>query len=326
MKQRTFPRAGITVSEIGFGAWSIGGGWGPLNDEAALRSLNAAYDNGITFYDTALGYGDGHSESLIAQAFAGRREKIVIATKVPPKTYLWPARDDEPLEKVFPTDWIIACTERSLKNLNTDYIDIQQLHTWNDNYTRQDEWRNALLKLKQQGKVRAFGVSIGDWEPYTALEITREGLVDSIQVIYNLFEQRPAEKLFPAALEGGVGIIVRVPFEEGLLTGKFRPGHVFAEGDWRADWMTPERLVETEKRLQAFAPVLQKTGMTMPELALKFILSHPAVTSIIPGMRTPAHVQANVRASEIPELEPAQLEFLYTQAFAHGWDYPWKNE
>lgn len=323
MQYRTLGKTGIQISEVGFGAWGIGGGWGKRDDASALAALQRAFDLGINFYDTAYGYGDGHSEELIGQAFKGRRHQVVIASKVPPKTFRWPVREQDPLEETFPADWIIACTERSLKNLGTDYLDLQQLHAWTDAYTHLDEWHEAFTKLKRQGKIRASGVSVNDWDPYGGVNLARSGLVNCIQVIYNIFEQRPVEQLFPAVLHSQTGILVRVPFEEGLLSGALYPGMTFEKGDWRADWLTPERLEEAGRRVEALKPYLNPERPTLASLALKFTLSHPATTSVIPGMRRVAHVEANVTASDGKLLDGATMSELRKHAFAHGWAYPW---
>ncbi len=326
MYYRRLGRTGIEVSEIGFGGWGIGGGWGRQDDAEATRALKRALELGVTFFDTALGYGNGHSEQLIGRAVADVRDRVVIATKIPPKTYRWPVLPHEPLSETFPADWIIECTERSLRNLNTDYIDVQQLHAWTPPYLTQLEWYEALTRLKEQGKIRAFGVSANDWDPYGPVELVRSGLIDTVQVIYNIFEQRPAEQLLPAALEHNVGIIVRVPFEEGLLTGKMGPDYVFDEGDWRARWLTPERLQEAARRVEALKSFLSDKCPTLPILALKFVLSHPAVSTVIPGMRRVAHVEADCAASDGRLLSAEELEALKEHAFVHGWKYPWSQE
>jgi aryl-alcohol dehydrogenase-like predicted oxidoreductase len=326
MYYRRLGRTGIEVSEIGFGGWGIGGGWGRQDDAEATRALKRALELGVTFFDTALGYGNGHSEQLIGQAVAGVRDRVVIATKIPPKTYRWPVLPHEPISETFPANWIIECTERSLRNLNTDYIDVQQLHAWTPPYLTQLEWYEALTRLKEQGKIRAFGVSANDWDPYGPVELVRSGLIDTVQVIYNIFEQRPAEQLLPAALEHNVGIIVRVPFEEGLLTGKMGPDYVFDEGDWRARWLTPERLQEAARRVEALKPFLSDKCPTLAILALKFVLSHPAVSTVIPGMRRVAHVEADCAASDGRLLSAEELEALKEHAFIHGWKYPWSQE
>jgi aryl-alcohol dehydrogenase-like predicted oxidoreductase len=322
VQYRRLGKTDLQVSEIGFGGWGIGG-WGTRDDEGALRSLRRAFELGINFYDTALGYGDGHSENLIGKAFKRERDKVVIASKIPPKNFRWPVTPGDPIAETFPPDWIISCTERSLLNLGTDYLDVQQLHAWTDAYLEQPDWLETLQWLKRQGKVRAFGVSLNDWEPYDGAQLARAGLVDSIQVIYNLFEQRPAERLFPAALESQTGIIVRVPFEEGLLTGALRPGYRFGQGDWRADWLNDERLQQAAERVDRLKQFLGPGAPTLARLALKFCLSHPAVTTAIPGMRRVVNVEANAAASDGRLLGQETLKRLKAHAFNHGWSYPW---
>jgi aryl-alcohol dehydrogenase-like predicted oxidoreductase len=323
MHYRQLGRTGIMISEIGFGAWGIGGGWGKCDDQEARLALRRALDLGINFFDTALGYGDGHSEQLIGEVIGGQRERVVLATKIPPKTYRWPVLPDEPVTDTFPTDWVIECTERSLKNLNVDTIDVQQLHAWTPNYLSQLDWYEGLMRLKEQGKIRSFGVSANDWDHSGPVDLINSGLIDTVQVIYNIFEQRPAEQLLPAALGNNVGIIVRVPFEEGLLTGKMGPDYQFEANDWRARWLTPERLAEAHARVQALAPFLDDDRPDFATLALKFVLSHPAVSTTIPGMRTTAHVDANASASNGQLLTREEVEALHEHAFTHGWSYPW---
>ena len=325
MEYRTLGRTGIRLSEIGFGAWGIGGGWGRLDDAEALRALNEAIDLGVTFIDTAMGYGDGHSEALIGRVIAGRRDRVVVATKVSPKTRRWPVLPDEPCGATFPADWIVECTEASLRRLGTEFVDVQQLHAWTPPYLQQLEWHEALSKLKQQGKVRAFGISANDWDPYGPVELVRSGMIDSVQVIYNIFEQRPAERLLPAAEEHRVGVIVRVPFEEGLLTGAYQPGHVFDPGDWRKEWMTPLRLAAAARRVKKLEAFLAPDRPTPAALALKFCLSHPAVSTVIPGMRTEEHVRRNAAVSDGKCLTQAETAALAAHRFTHGWAYPWSQ-
>jgi len=326
MQYRTLGKTGMQVSEIGFGGWQIGGGWGHRDDAEALRAMQKALDLGINFLDTALGYGNGHSEELIGQAVKGRRDRVIIATKVPTKTARWPVLPREPVSETFPADWVVECAEKSLRHLGTDYIDVLQLHAWTPGYVQQLDWREGLLRLKQQGKVRAFGVSANDWDPYGPVSLIESGLIDAVQVIYNIFEQRPAEQLLPAALKHNVGIIVRVPFEEGLLTGQLGPGHIFEQGDWRAQWLTPERLQEAHTRVEALKPFLNEDRPTLAALALKFVLSHPAVSTVIPGMRSAARVEANCAVSDGQLISDGDLAALKSHAFAHGWSYPWSQK
>lgn len=323
MKYRTLGKTGLRVSEIGFGCWGIGGEWGFRDDEEAIQALRKAYDLGVTFYDTALGYGMGHSEQLLHRALGDHRGELVIATKIPPKTWRWPATPNDPIETVFPPDWIVECTEKSLVNLGTRYLDVQQLHTWVDEYTRCDALFETVERLQQQGKIRHFGISANDWDPYGTVGVVRAGKVASIQVIYNIFEQRPQEQLFPAALEHGVGIIVRVPFEEGLLTGAIPDDMQWPEGDWRKNWLTPDRLAEGNRRVGRLREFLSDDVPTLAHLALRFTLDHAAVSTVIPGMRRLARVAPNCAVSNAPPLPREVLAALADHAFVHGWTYPW---
>ena len=322
MKYRSLGRTGMQISEIGFGAWAIGGEWGSKDDDAAVAAINRAMDRGVNFIDTAAGYGNGHSEKLIARAFRERGERCYVASKVPPKNYTWPPIPGVPVNEVFPRDWVIEITERSLRNLETDCLDLMQLHVWSHAFMDDMQWYEALVHLKEQGKIRFFGVSVNDWDPYGGVNLVKSGLVDSIQVIYNIFEQRPAEKLFPAAIEHNVGIIARVPFEEGLLTGKFCRGYQFAQGDWRAKWLADGRLEDACEHIEALRWV-ENDRRSMAQAALKFILAHPAVSTAIPGMRSAVHVDENVAVSEQVDMTADEVERLKAHAWVHGFKYPW---
>jgi aryl-alcohol dehydrogenase-like predicted oxidoreductase len=326
MKYRTLGKSGLKVSEIGFGAWQIGGGFGQKDDAEAIASIHLSLDQGVTFIDTAAVYGEGHSEKLIGQAIAGRRESVVIASKIPPKNRRWPATPSDPIKETFPAEYVVQSTEKSLANLKIDCLDLQQLHTWSPTYTKELDWLEGYQKLKKQGKIKAFGVSANDWDPYGTVELTEKGLVDSIQVIFNIFEQRPAEKLFPAALKANVGIIARVPFEEGLLTGNFGPDVKMDPTDWRSKWLTPQRRREAAGRVEALKKFLNKDRPTLAALALKFCLSHPAVSTVIPGMRKTAHVGANCAASDGKLLTKEESAELKKHEFVHGWPYPWAEK
>jgi len=326
MNYRALGKTGLTVSEIGFGTWGMGGGWGAQRDQEAKRSLRRAIDLGLNFFDTALLYGNGHSEQLIGQAVGHRRDRVVIATKIPPKNHPQPLSADIPISQAFPADWIVECTEKSLRHLGVDYVDIQQLHRWMPQWIDQMEWYESLQRLKKQGKIRAFGVSANPWDAFGPLELIKSESIDTVQIHYNIFEQRPAETLLPAAREHGVGIIVRVPFEEGLLTGRITPAYRFSQEDWRKDWLTSERLKEVAQRVEALKSFLTVDCPTLPALALKFCLSHPAVSTVIPGMRTVAHLEANCAVSDGKLLSGDDLEKLKKHRFLHGWILPWMQD
>jgi aryl-alcohol dehydrogenase-like predicted oxidoreductase len=258
---------------------------------------------------------------VLGRAFADRRDQVILATKIGPK-----ADPNGPVEQSYPPQWIVECTENSLRRLGADYLDLQQIHCWRDHYTDTSDWFEALMKLRQQGKIRHFGVSAGDWDPTGAVRLVEAERTASVQVIYNIFEQRPAETLFPAAIEHGAGIIVRVPLEEGLLSGAIGPDYEFAEGDWRKDWLTPDRLAEAAPRLEALQAFLSDDCPTLAALALKFCLSHPAVSTVIVGMRNKKHVRANCALANGKPLPADVLEELKRHAFTHGWVYPWHKK
>ena len=316
MKYRPFGRTGWQVSEIGVGTWTMGGMWGPVSDREAVRAIRAARELGANFLDTALVYGTGRAERLIALALKRQTDQAYIATKVPPKNGEWPARHEIPVEEAFPADWIIRCTERSLRNLRRSWIDLQQFHVWSPRWlAERDDWFPTVERLKRAGKIRAFGISVNDMEPETALEAVSMGLIDSVQVIYNLFEQTPAEALLPACQQRQVAVIVRVPLDEGSLTGTFTRQTVFLPGDWRQSYFEGPRLAQTAERVERLMASPVMNGQPLAQAALRFCLSHPAVSTVIPGMRTVKHVEANCAASDGQPFTPQEL----TQLREHAW-------
>jgi aryl-alcohol dehydrogenase-like predicted oxidoreductase len=316
MRYRPLGETGMRVSELGYGAWGIGQlEWIGAEDDRSLRSLHVAVDQGVTFFDTALAYGNGHSEELLGHLLREVSEPLVVATKVPPLNSLWPARRGIPVEEVFPGGYIERCTEQSLRNLGVDTLDVQQLHVWSEEWIGQGDWMETVDRLKATGKIRAFGVSINDHEPDTALALIDTGIVDTLQVIYNVFDQLPEERLFLAAQEAGIGVIARVPFDEGALTGRITPETEFPEGDFRNGYFAGDRKREVWERVNAIARDLDIPLERLPEIALRFCISHPAVSTVIPGMRTPEHVEANVTAIERGPLSQEELATLR----AHRW-------
>lgn len=317
MQYRRLGKTGVMVSEIGFGAWGIGGTWWiGAEDAESLAALHAAIDAGVNFIDTALVYGDGHSEALVGQVVKSRKERIYVASKVPPKNQHWPALSGDTVTDSFPPDYIIDCTEQSLKNLKLDALDLQQLHVWRDEWMDDPRWLEALLTLKSQGKVKAIGVSINDHEPDSALRLVQSGLIDAVQVIYNIFDQSPERALFPACLKHDVGVLARVPFDEGGLTGKITPETTFPAGDWRNEYFKGDRKAQVAARVAGLKPLLGAEAATLPELALRYCLAHPAVSTVIPGMRTKPHARANCSWSDGNRLSEA----LQAQLKAHAWD------
>lgn len=319
MRHRTFGRTGWRVSEIGYGAWPIGGGmWEEVPAARAKAALHAALETGIDFFDTALTYGMGLSERLVGEVLreAGARERVRVATKVPPMSRIWPADPSVPLRDAYPAHWIRECAEQSLSNLDLGPIDLLQLHTWTDAWVDDPEWYEALSALRDEGKIRAFGVSVNDHAPSSALEVTRSGKIDSIQVIYNIFDQSPEAELFPAAQETGVGVIARVPLDEGSLAGKYTRETVFPEGDFRGNYFAGEKLAETVERVDRLRPILERPGQSLAQGALRFCLSHPAVSTVIVGSTNPEHVRQNAEASEAGPLPAETVEALR----AHRWE------
>lgn len=323
MKYRKFGRSGVEVSEVGLGTWTMGGMWGSRDDRAAIDAMVQAIRSGVNFFDTAWAYGEGHSEGLIASAIKEAKQKVFVATKIPPKNHCWPASHNIPVSEVFPADHIVEYTEKSLKNLRMDCVDLQQLHVWSDTWLQDTAWLAVVDKLKSQGKIKHFGVSINDHQPDSALKMVASGLIDSVQVIYNIFDQSPEKELFPLCLKHGVAVIVRVPFDEGSLTGTFTPDMVFPKKDWRKHYFTTERLPETCARVEKLKKFLGSEIKTLSELALKFCLAHPAVTTVIPGMRKTSHVEANCAVSDGKPLSTAILPELKSHAWLRNF-YPFQ--
>jgi aryl-alcohol dehydrogenase-like predicted oxidoreductase len=315
MQYRLFPRTGWRIAEVGYGTWGMAG-WTGSEDAESLQAMERALTLGCNFFDTAWAYGSGHSERLIRQLLKRwRGDHVYIATKVPPKNGRWPALPSYRLEDVFPADHIRRMTEASLENLGLTSIDLQQLHVWSDEWAEDERWQRAVDDLKREGLIKAFGISINRWQPANVIKALRTGLVDCVQVVYNVFDQNPEDELFPACRELNVGVIARVPFDEGSLTGTLMADVTFPEGDWRALYFKGENLRETIERVDRLRPVVP-LDMTLPELALRFILETPQVTTTIPGMRRPAHVDANLATSDGRRLDPALLAALKP----HRWD------
>jgi aryl-alcohol dehydrogenase-like predicted oxidoreductase len=319
MNYRTLGRTGLKVSEIGYGAWGIGKGlWVGASDDESIKALNRAFDLGLNFVDTALAYGDGHSENLVGQVIKKRSERIYVATKIPPKNYQWPARQGVPVKETFPAEHVIDSTEESLKNLGLEAIDVQQFHVWQDEWVGQGDWLDAVQKLKKEGKVRFFGVSINDCQPENAIKLIETGVVDTVQVIYNIFEQAPEDHLFPACQEHQVGVIVRVPFDEGSLTGKITPDTKFDSGDFRHNYFRGDRKKQVYDRVQKIASDLEISPEQIAETALRYVLSHPAVSTVIPGMRSERNVERNCQAGDGAGLPKDQVERLKAHRWAHN--------
>ncbi|WP_206023877.1 aldo/keto reductase [Saccharibacillus alkalitolerans] len=317
MNYRTLGKTGLNVSEIGYGAWGIGNtGWRGAEDEESLKALHRSIDLGLNFIDTALGYGDGHSEKLVGQVMRERSETVYVASKIPPKNGQWPARAGVPSDETFTAEHVISSTETSLRNLGLDTIDVQQFHVWSDEWVGQGDWLDGVQKLKEQGKIRHFGVSINDYQPANAVKLIESGVVDTVQVIYNIFEQAPEDELLPACLEHNVGVIVRVALDEGGLTGSIKPETEFAEDDFRSRYFRGDRKREVFERVQRITQDLGIADDAIAETALRYVLSHPAVSTVIPGMRSIRNVERNMRIGDGQGLRKEQIEKLK----AHRWE------
>jgi aryl-alcohol dehydrogenase-like predicted oxidoreductase len=315
MKQRVFGRTGWRVGEIGYGMWGLAG-WTGSDDDESLQSLQLAVDLGCNFFDTAAAYGEGRSERILGQVLRANADKTLYsATKVPPKNRTWPSRRGFLLDDVFPPGYIRDFAEQSLANLGVPCIDLLQFLVWEDDWADDDRWQRVVDDLKREGLVRAVGVSINRWEPANALRTVRTGVIDSVQVIYNIFDQAPEDALFPLCRERGVAVIARVPFDEGSLAGTLTKHTTWPPGDWRNTYFVPENLEATVDHVDALKPLVP-LGSTLPEMALRFILSNPDVAVVIPGMRKPAHVRDNVEAGRAGALPAALLEKLRP----HRWD------
>ncbi len=320
MQYRKLGRTNFSISEIGYGAWGIGGKqWLGGTDDESLLALHRSIELGVNLIDTALAYGDGHSEQLVGEVVREVAqkggEKIYVATKVPPKNRVWPASAGTPLDEVFPYEYIIASAEESLRNLKLETIDLLQLHVWTDAWVEREEWRRAFEDLKTSGKIQSTGISATEHDPDSVLLAMRTGLVDAVQVIYNIFDQTPETSLLPLAQELNIGILARVPLDEGALSGAMTEATTFPPGDFREFYFKGDRKKQVVEHVKALQEDLG-AGVSIPDTALRFCLSHPAVTTVIPGMRSRRHVESNTALSALGALPANTLATLKR----HAWD------
>lgn len=315
MEYRKFGRSGWQVSEIGYGMWGMAG-WTESSDIQSAKSLDLAVENGVTFFDTAWGYGEGHSEELLGQLVRRHpSKKLYTASKIPPKNFQWPAKPEYAFEDSYPTSHIIEYTEKSLKNLGLEQIDLMQFHTWDDGWSHREEWQRAIEDLKTSGKIGAMGISVNRWEPENGIKALKTGMLDAVQVIYNIFDQAPEDVLFPLCDQLNIGVIARVPFDEGTLTGNLTKETTFPEGDWRGTYFVPENLNSSVDHANALRPLIPEQ-MNMAEMALRFITMNTSVSTIIPGMRKERNVLANVATSDGKGLSKE----LHQELKKHRWD------
>ena len=315
MRYRTFGRTGWQVSEIGYGMWGLAS-WTGSDDDESLRSLHRAVELGCNFFDTAWAYSRGHSERLLGQLVRAHSDKkLYVASKIPPKNFKWPAEPKYSLDDCYPPNHIRQYVESSLQNLGLSQLDLIQFHTWDDSWATDTRWQRMLDDLKQEGLILAAGISIDRWEPANAIQALRTGCIDAVQVIYNIFDQNPEDELFPVCRELNIGVIARVPFDEGTLTGTLTLDSKWPEGDWRNSYFVPQNLNASVERAEALRPLIP-ADMTMPEMALRFILSNPDISTIIPGMRKLKNTEMNLAASDTGSLSPELIQKLR----AHRWE------
>ncbi|MBG6131173.1 aryl-alcohol dehydrogenase-like predicted oxidoreductase [Aquimarina sp. EL_43] len=315
MKYKKFGKLDWNVSQVGYGMWGMAG-WSESDDKISNKSLDRAIELGCNFFDTAWGYAEGRSEQILAgllKRHSGKR--LYTATKIPPKIDEWPPNKSSTLKDIYPSNHIVEYTEKSLKNLGVETIDLQQFHVWEDSWAERDEWKEMVLKLKQEGKVQSFGISVNRWEPANCLKALESGLIDSIQVIYNIFDQSPEDVLFPYCEKNDIAVIARVPFDEGSLTGKLSLESKWDIGDFRNIYFGLENLPPTIERIEKLKELVQNE-MPLAELALRFIAAHPAVTTMIPGMRQLRNVEANMRIGDGQGLSQEWIDKLRD----HRWD------
>ena len=317
MKNRTLGKTRLKVTEIGFGAWAIGGSWGSQKEEDSLKALNRALDLGVNFIDTAAGYGEGKSERIIGRVLKDRgdQERIIVTTKTQPAPGPWPPSPYCRWEDRYSEQYLRDNVEERLRNLGTERIDVLLLHTWTRAWNRDPKPLEILKVLQKEGKIRFFGISTPEHDQNALIEPIRKGLLDVVEVIYNIFEQEPAAELLPAAAENNVGVIARMPFDESALTGKLTEQTRFEDGDFRNNYFMGDRLKRTVRQVKKVEETLEGSGYTLPQAALKFALTHPAVSISIPGMRNVKQVEANLAVSEMAEIP----EDLLLRLREHNW-------
>ncbi len=314
MKLRTAERLGTPVSTLGYGMWGLAG-WKETDDAEVERALDAAVAEGVTFFDTAFAYGDGRSEGILGNLVRRHPARLFTASKIPPKNRVWPAPAKARLDECFPPDHLREYTERTLANLGLPQVDLMQFHVWQDAWASDEKWQRAMLDLKRDGLIRSIGISLNRWEPWNGLAAIRTGLIDAVQVVYNIFDQSPEDELFPLCREKGVAVIARVPFDEGSLAGQLSRDRVFPEGDFRRSYFNAENTAATMDRIERLEKVVP-AGLSLPEMALRFVISNPNVTTVIPGMRRLHSVHGNVAAEKAGPLDGELLAALR----AHRWD------
>lgn len=321
MKYRLLGRTGLKVSEIGFGAWAIGSHWGAQNISDSVEALHKSIDLGLNFIDTALGYGNGKSEQIISEVLKERKEEVTVATKIPPSDGPWPPSPYCKVEDRYSEKYIRATVDTCRKNLDTDCIDILQLHTWTRAWNRNPKPLEILQKLKDEGIIKNIGISTPEHDQNSLIHLMKEGYLDTVQVIYNIFEQEPAAEFLPVAQENNVGVIVRVAYDEGILTGKYKADDLFPKDDFRSKYFEGDRMYRAVKRVDKIKEELKDISYNMPQAALKFVLAHPAVSTIITGIRNESQAVQNIKTSDLPEMEVELVNKLQQHSWLRSFWY-----
>ena len=325
MKYRRLGKTGFDVSEIGFGSWQLtnGDAWVGSTKEESRKALELALANGVNFIDTAMIYGNGLSEKWIGEVLRDwKGRKPYVATKIYPKKHKNFLKHSVPIEEAFPERWIHDAVDQSLKNLGVDCIDLMQFHVWEDSYSDMEYWKAAIREITKEGKVGFWGISLYDYQPMSCVRTLDTGLISTVQPIFNVFHQTPLDTILPIAKSKDIGIIARVPLDEGGLGGKINANTKFQKGDFRAHYFAGNRKRELDGRLHALRSASENETKTLPELALRFILSSDAVSTTIPGMRRSEYVRADIMAAEKGPLSPALLAELRKHAWERNFYRP----
>jgi len=327
MKYRTLGKTGFKVSEVGFGTWQLANdpdAWIGSDINESIQCLKKYSDEGGNFIDTAwiYGYSNAHPNNHPSEELIGRflktvnRNNIIVATKIPPKNMYWPALKNSLISEIFPEHHIIQCVNDSLKSLGVDQIDLMQFHVWQDSWANENEWKDTISEILQSGKVKFFGISINDYQPSNCLKTLDTGLIATIQFIFNIFHQKPTEKLLPYAKEHNIGLIARVPLDEGGLGGKITSHTTFLQGDLRNTYFGGSRLEELVQRTAKLKRFLGNEVHLLPKMALRYILSFNQISTVIPGMRRLYQVEDNLKTSELGGLS----QNLMNEIKNHSWE------
>lgn len=319
MQYRRLGKTNLMVSAIGYGTWGFANDpdtWVGATWKDSEQALRLALDNGLNFIDTARIYGNGLAEEWLGKILNQSHQDVIVASKMYPLNHQWSGMKDTRITDAFPKSHIINLVHQSLKALNREYLDVMYFHVWEDAWAHEEEWQDTVKNLTKEGKVRYWGISTNDFEPTNCLEACETGLISVVMTIFNLFYQEPVQLLFPIAKKLDLGVVARVPLDEGGLSGKLTPNTRFPDGDFRQIYFSPERLLQLEKHISKLQlHVDGKIIKSLPELALRYILSFLEISATVPGMRKAAHVQENLAVADQPLLDEQMLKELSLHAW-----------